>query len=103
MNEKILIYIIMILAAIIVMVYGIMTGKAIEWLKYAVAVAEKDLGSGTGQLKLREVYDMFIDKYPAFSAIVPFALFSYWVKLALKWFENQLENNENVKLYITGE
>ena len=35
-----------------------------EWLKWAVTQAEKELGSGTGQLKLRMVYDMAVEKFP---------------------------------------
>ena len=38
--------------------------KIQEWLVWAVAQAEKKLGSQTGQLKLRYVYDMFISKFP---------------------------------------
>lgn len=87
---------------IIIIVYGCMTGKCIEWLKGAVAEAERYLGSGTGQLKLRMVYDMFIEKFPAFSMIVPFKLFSYWVDIALKWFAKQLESNVNVQNYVKG-
>lgn len=40
-----------------------------EWLLYAVAQAEKELGSGTGQLKLRYVYDMFILKFSAVAKV----------------------------------
>ena len=87
---------------IIIIIYGLMTGKCIEWLKGAVAETEKYLGSGTGELKLRMVYDMFIDKFPGFSTIVPFVLFKYWVNIALKWFEKQLSSNEKVKDYING-
>lgn len=86
---------------IVVIIYGLMTGKCIEWLKGAVAEAEKYLGSGTGELKLRMVYDAFIEKFPGFSTIVPFVLFKYWVKIALEWFEEQL-SNEKVKDYING-
>ena len=88
---------------VVIIVYGCITGNCIEWLKGAVAKAEKELGSGTGHLKLRYVYDMFIDKFPGFSSVVPFALFSYWVKIALKWFENQLESNKNVQTYVKGD
>ena len=35
-----------------------------EWMLFAVTKAEKELGSGTGKLKLRYVYDMFIAKFP---------------------------------------
>ena len=31
-----------------------------EWLLYAVVEAEKNLGSKTGKIKLRQVYDEFI-------------------------------------------
>lgn len=34
-----------------------------EWLKWAVTEAEKELGSGTGQLKLRRVYDLALAKF----------------------------------------
>lgn len=34
--------------------------KVREWLLYAVTKAEKELGGGTGQIKLRYVYDMFV-------------------------------------------
>lgn len=96
MNETFY-YIFMAVVVVFMLAYGFTTGRAIEWLKYAVAYAEQELGSGTGQLKLRTVYDLFIDKFPAFSTIVPFRLFSYWVDLALDWLRVQIENNVNVK------
>ena len=34
--------------------------KVKEWLLYAVTMAEKELGGGTGKLKLRYVYDLFL-------------------------------------------
>lgn len=37
-----------------------------EWLLLAVTEAEKALGSGTGQLKLRQTYQMFVKTFPAF-------------------------------------
>ena len=43
-----------------------------EWLKYAVAEAEKALGSGTGQLKLRAVYDMAIRRFSWIKMIMSF-------------------------------
>lgn len=85
------------------LIYGLMSGKAKEWLKWAVAVAEKDLGAGTGQLKLRKVYDMFIQKYPVFSTIVPFPIFELWVDKALAWMNDQLNKNNKIKESILGE
>ena len=67
-----------------------------EWLKYAVAEAEKALGSGTGQLKLRMVYDMAIQTFPWLAKCIKFEQFSKWVDDALEWLNHQLENNENI-------
>lgn len=88
--------------AIIVVAYGITAGKAKEWLKYAVCYAEEQLGSGTGQLKLHMVYDMFVDKFPAVASVLPFSIFSKWVDLALEWMREQLDKNENIRLTIMG-
>lgn len=96
-------YILFFALVILICIYGVMTGKVKEWLKWAVAEAEYYLGSGTGQLKLRHVYDMFVDTYPVFSKIVPFDIFSKWVDLALEWLAEQLEKNPNIANYIKGE
>jgi len=74
--------------------------KVLEWLKGAVAKAEKDFGSGTGQLKLRTVYDWFIAKFPILSAIIPFKVFSAWVDEALEEFEGWLDNNIKIEKYV---
>lgn len=71
-----------------------------EWLKLAVTEAEAALGSGTGQLKLREVYDMAVEKFPWVGEFITFETFSTWVDEALEWMNNQLESNENVKAYV---
>lgn len=71
-----------------------------EWLKLAVTEAEAALGSGTGQLKLRDVYDMAVEKFPWVGEFITFETFSTWVDEALEWMNNQLENNENVKAYV---
>lgn len=71
-----------------------------EWLKLAVTEAEAALGSGTGQLKLRNVYDMAVEKFPWVGEFITFETFSTWVDEALEWMNNQLESNENVKAYV---
>lgn len=68
-----------------------------EWLKYAVTIAEKELQSGTGQLKLRMVYDMFIDKFPEMAKIISFTTFAIWVDEALEWLTKQISQNKNIK------
>ena len=71
-----------------------------EWLKLAVTEAEAALGSGTGQLKLRDEYDMAVEKFPWVGEFITFETFSTWVDEALEWMNNQLESNENVKAYV---
>ena len=74
--------------------------KVIEWLKYAVAEAEKLLGTGTGQLKLRQVYDWFVEKFPFVAAVVPFRVFSAWVDTALETLDKWLETNADIIGYV---
>ena len=95
-------YLIVVLIACAVGIYVAITDKkkVIEWLKYAVSITEKELGSGTGQLKLRQVYDMFIERFPAFSKLIPFGLFSKWVDDALEFLKEQLEKNEKLKEFV---
>lgn len=71
-----------------------------EWLLYAVIKAEKYLGSGTGELKLRYVYDLAISKFPFVSVFIPFEIFSKYVDEALEQMKDMLDKNENIKEYI---
>lgn len=64
-----------------------------EWLLYAVAKAEEVLGSGTGQLKLRYVYDMFVTKFPAIAVFISFDTFAKMVDKALDEFKELLDTN----------
>ena len=73
-----------------------------EWLLYAVAQAEKELGSGTGQLKLRYVYDMFIARFPHFARFIGFNAFSGLVDEALEVFKEMLQQNKDVTNYVEG-
>lgn len=74
-----------------------------EWLKWAVVQAEKELGSGTGQLKLRLVYDWFVNTFPDIAKFITFETFSGWVDEALEWMRHQLESNDAVKCYVSTE
>lgn len=73
-----------------------------EWLKWAVTEAEKELGSGTGQLKLRRVYDLALAKFPWIARLVPFEEFSMWVDEALSWLNKQLESNKAITSMVKG-
>lgn len=77
--------------------------KVKEWLLFAVAEAEKELGSGTGQLKLRYTYDMFLTKFPYLSKFISFEIFSKLVDEALDEFKHLLEINGSISAYVEGE
>lgn len=74
-----------------------------EWLLYACIEAEKELGGGTGQLKLRYVYDLFITRFPAVARMVSFEVFSGWVDTALDKMKELLEQNEAIREVVKGE
>ena len=82
---------------------GLDEEQVAEWLKWAVAKAEAELGSGTGQLKLRYVYDMFVQRFGFAAKFVSFDLFSVWVDNALDWFNDQLLKNYNIRELIKNE
>ena len=72
-----------------------------NWLVWAVSEAEKMLGSGTGQLKLRYVYDSAIKRFPLVAKLIPFGVFSKMVDSALKEMRRMIAENEEIKLAIT--
>ena len=71
-----------------------------QWLIYAVAKAEAELGSGTGQLKLRYVYDQFIKKFPAIAIFISFEDFSKMVDAALEELEKMMKENKEIGMLI---
>lgn len=77
--------------------------KIKEWLLLAVVMAEKEMGAGTGAIKLRYVYSLFVDKFPSVAPVVPFELFSKWVDEVLAQMKNMLETNKDIEQYVRGE
>lgn len=77
--------------------------KIQEWLLWAVTEAEKQFGGGTGQLKLRYVYDLFLTRFPAIAKLIPFELFSQMVDNALEKMRKLLETNNQVDAYVHEE
>ena len=71
-----------------------------EWLILAVVEAEKKLGGGTGQIKLRYVYDMFIEKFKFLALMITFEQFSIMVDMALDKMRLMLSSNEKLKDYV---
>lgn len=79
--------------------------KIREWLVWACIEAEKELQSGTGQLKLREVWNKFC-QIPAFASVakfISFDLFSEYVKEALTKAKEMLVKNRNLSAYVYGD
>lgn len=71
-----------------------------EWLLFAVIQAERELGGGTGQVKLRYVWDMFIKTFPSLAPIVSFEMFSKLVDEALIQMRHLLDTNCDVLYYV---
>lgn len=95
--------IVVVLAIIGIIVAIKQPAKIREWLVWAVSQAEKDLGSGTGQMKLRKVYDMFTNKYKFISLFISFDIFSMWVDSALDVMREMISTNPQVENYIIEE
>lgn len=76
--------------------------KVKEWLLWAVVQAEAELGSGTGQLKLRQVYDVFVQRFPAVAKAISFDTFSAWVDEALDEMREMLKQNQAVQELVKG-
>lgn len=76
--------------------------KVREWLLWAVTEAERELGGGTGKLKLRQVYDLFVTRFPWLARIVPFDLFSSLVDDALEDMREMLNSNKAVEALVKG-
>lgn len=100
MNTEIIIAAIVAVFLIVLTIY-LMGFK--NWLVWAVSEAEKVLGSGTGQLKLRYVYDMAVLRFPILAKIIPFKLFSGMVDAALKVMNDMIKNNTSIAEAITNQ
>lgn len=76
--------------------------KVREWLVWACTKAERELGGGTGQLKLRQVYDLFLARFPWLAKVIPFTTFALLVDDALVTVRAMLESNAKVKELVNG-
>ncbi len=86
--------------------YGLPTSEQLakvrEWLVYAVTIAEKELGAGTGQIKLRYVYDLFLNKFPWLAKLLSFEGFSKMVDEALEDMKHLIATNDHVNEFVEG-
>ena len=96
------IYIILAAILLAVLLFLRLKGNVKEWLLWAVTEAENYLGSGTGKLKLRYVYDQCVEKFPAVKYLLPFSVFSQWVDEALIEMRKQIANNKNIAAYVAS-
>lgn len=71
-------------------------------LLYLVAMAEKELGSGTGNLKLAKVYNEFTTQYPDLAKVITYEQFKTLVDEVLTEFEDMLKDNKKIEEYIKG-
>ena len=76
--------------------------KIKEWLLWAVTDAEREFGGGTGQIKLRSVYDMFVVRFPGMAKVISFSLFSELVDEALVRMRKMLAENAAAQEYVSG-
>lgn len=79
--------------------------KVKEWLVWACIEAEKAMKSGTGQAKLRKVYDKFcaVPTFTWVARIISFDTFSKWLEVALLEMKKMLISNKTLAEYVYGE
>lgn len=71
-----------------------------EWMLWAVSKAEIYLGTGTGKIKLRFVYDMFISRFKFISVFMTFDRFSKMVDSALDSLKELMDKDIDVELLV---
>lgn len=72
-----------------------------KWLRWLVWEAEEYFGSKTGQLKLAYVYNLAVKQFPWIAYIMTYEEFDEkYIKEALKWLEEQLSKNPNIKALL---
>ena len=74
-----------------------------EWLLLAVVQAEKELGGKTGEIKLRYVYDKFLQRFDKVAMLITFEQFSEMVDVALDRMRILLSSNVVLAHYVKGD
>lgn len=74
-----------------------------QWAIYACALAEAHLGSGTGQMKMRETYDMFLQRFPSLASLITFQKYKQIAESALIEFKQMLSSNPNIQEMLIKE
>lgn len=73
-----------------------------KWLVYACAIAQKEIGKDTGELKLYKVYYMATEAFPIIVKYLSFEKFSEWVAGAKKELLKMCDDNENIREFLYG-
>lgn len=74
-----------------------------DWLLRGVTEAEKELGSETGKLKLRAVYERAIELFgPEFAQLVSLEQFDRMIQAPLEEMRKMLGANVNAREYVKG-
>jgi len=71
-----------------------------NWLLFATAEAEAEMGAGTGKLKLAKVYNMFVEKFPKIASVIKYEKFCELVDEALVTLRHLIESNTNIEEVI---
>lgn len=107
MDKTILIYLaaLVVIAVVMLIVAVKVFGeqKVRNWLVWAVGKAEQEFGSGTGQLKLRSVYNQFIARFPKLSTFITFKRFAVLVDEALSILSDMLKNGKIANIIGKGD
>ena len=75
-----------------------------KFLRYLVYKAEELYGSKTGQLKLAYVYNLAVQQFPWIAYFMTYDEFNEkYVKAALDWLKEQVNNNEAIKVLLGTE
>ena len=72
-----------------------------DWLLYAIAMAERELGSGTGRIKLGQVYEQFLLVFPQLQHFISFDTFAKMVDDVLMEFAVLVEDNVAIAAEFT--
>lgn len=107
MDKTILIYLAALVVVAVVMLIAAVKvfgeQKVRNWLVWAVGKAEQEFGSGTGQLKLRSVYNQFIARFPKLSTFITFKRFAVLVDEALNILSDMLKNGKIANIIEKGD
>ena len=97
-------FILLIVAAVAAIIYAIFKGNksvVMKMLYALVTEAEKNMGGGTGPLKLASVIEAIYPKLPAvIKMFVTDAMLKKWVEDALVLAKDAWEKNANIAQYI---